>query len=200
MVLRLCAWLRLLPKIRYYSTMGKFNIKFSCKHCGHCCRDVVCLPTPWDVVRLARETGEAPWRFLEFLTPDEIGQVAKSDPTWLRCNGTRYIMALRRTPKGCFFLCKRTLRCRAYESRPLLCRLYPFALNETRQGEYKGFSLHEDVECPRHTDDVKEALPLYEIYLEDMHHQDDYADLVTFFNNRNLTDPRDFIKLFVQPG
>lgn len=178
--------------------MGKFTVNFRCKHCGHCCRDVVCLPTPWDVVRLTRERNADPYKFLEFLTPDEISQVPKTDPTWLRCNGTRYIMALRRTTKGCHFLDKRSLRCRAYHSRPLLCRLYPFALRETRQGEFKGFDLQKDVECPRHRDDKKEALPLYELYLEDKHHQTDYDDLVTFFNSRKSDNPWDFVKLFVQ--
>ncbi len=80
--------------------MGKFTINFNCKSCGHCCRDVICLPTPWDVVRLTRETGADPYKFLEFVTPEEIEDVKKSDPTWLRCNGTKYLMALRRTPKG----------------------------------------------------------------------------------------------------
>jgi Fe-S-cluster containining protein len=150
------------------------------------------------VVRLTRERNADPYKFLEFLTPDEISQVPKTDPTWLRCNGTRYIMALRRTTKGCHFLDKRSLRCRAYHSRPLLCRLYPFALRETRQGEFKGFDLQKDVECPRHRDDKKEALPLYELYLEDKHHQTDYDDLVTFFNSRKSDNPWDFVKLFVQ--
>jgi len=180
--------------------MGKFLVNFSCKHCGHCCRDVVCLPTPWDVVRLARDCGADPSRFLEFLTPDDISQVSKSDPTWLRCNGTRYIMALRRTTKGCYFLDKRSLHCRAYDSRPLLCRLYPFALQETRRGQFKGFALQKGVECPRYRDDKKESLPLYELYLEDKHHQVDYEDLVKFFNSRKPDYPWDFVKLFIQKG
>ena len=178
--------------------MGRFTVDFCCKHCGHCCRDVVCLPTPWDVVCLADDCDADPHQFLEFLTPDEISQVSKSDPTWLRCNGTRYVMALRRTSKGCYFLNKRSLHCRAYDSRPLLCRLYPFALQETRLGLFKGFALQKDVECPRHRDDKKQAQPLYDLYLEDQHHQDDYEDLVEFFNRRNHHTPRDFVKLFIQ--
>lgn len=187
-----------LSKNRYYFIMGKFTINFSCRHCGHCCRDVVCLPTPWDVVRLAREEGADPYKFLEFLSPDEIQGVSNSDRTWLRCNGTRYLMALRRSTKGCFFLDKRSLHCRAYAARPLLCRLYPFAVQESRHGQYKGFALHKDVECPRNRDDKKEAPPLYELYLEDKHHQMDYEDLVKFFNSRKSTNPWDFVKLFIQ--
>lgn len=177
--------------------MGKYIVKFSCTHCGHCCRDVICLPTPWDVVRLARERGADPWRFLEFVTPDEISKVTKSDPTWLRCNGTRYLMALRRTSKGCYFLNKRTLRCQAYESRPLICRLYPFALNETHGGKLKGYSLQRDVECPRRRDGTKEVTEIHEMYLEDKDHQDDYEDLVKFFNSRPRRQPWDFLKLFI---
>jgi len=150
------------------------------------------------VVQLARDCDAAPSKFLEFLTPDDISQVSGSDPTWLRCNGARYVMALRRTNKGCYFLDKRSLRCRAYHSRPLLCRLYPFALQETHQGQFKGFALQKDVECPLYRDDKKDALPLYELYLEDNHHQVDYEDLVRFFNSRKPDNPWDFVKLFIQ--
>jgi len=177
--------------------MGKHTVKFSCTHCGHCCRDVICLPTPNDVVRLAREHGADPRKFLEFVTPDGISKVSKSDPTWLRCNGTRYLMALRRTARGCYFLNKRTLHCQAYESRPLICRLYPFALNETRGGEIKGYSLQRDVECPRRQDGTKDVSAIHEMYLEDKRHQDDYEDLVKFFNSRRHNGPWDFLKLFI---
>jgi len=61
--------------------MGAKTVRFRCHHTNHCCRDVVCLPTPYDVLRIAMQTGENPYDFLEFLRPGEITGVAKNDPT-----------------------------------------------------------------------------------------------------------------------
>jgi Fe-S-cluster containining protein len=180
--------------------MGKEVVRFKCHHCNHCCTDVVCLPTPWDVIRIVRGTGLRPHQFLEFLTPVDITGVSPSDPTWLKCNGQRYIMALQRTPEeGCHFLDRTTRMCSIYEHRPILCRLYPFKLQETRSGEFRGFTLHGDVDCPRHRDGEVPTRPLYEMYLEDSKHQEDYQDLVRVFNQRRDRNkkPQDFIKLFI---
>ena len=181
--------------------MGAKTVRFRCHHCGHCCTDVVCLPTPWDVIRIVRASGLRPREFLEFLTPDEVTEVAKSDPTWLECNGTRYIMALRRDEKeGCCFLDLKKRRCSIYEARPILCRLYPFKLHETAQEEFKGFSVHKTgVECPRHRDGVVLTGPLYELYLDDLEHQEAYDDLVAVFNGNDEENkrPSDFIDLFI---
>ncbi len=180
--------------------MGRDTVQFSCHHCNHCCTEVVCLPTPWDVVRIVKQTGANPYDFLEFLAPDEIAEVAKNDPTWLDCNGNRFIMALRRDKKGCHFLDKKTRYCSIYEARPILCRLYPFKLQETRDGKFKGFVLHSDVGCPRHRDGVVPTKPLYELYLDDFKHQEDYDDLVEVFNKKQYPGkrPEDFIELFVK--
>lgn len=179
--------------------MGKNIVRFKCHHCGHCCRDVICLPTPWDVIRLVRETGANPYEFIEFVEPDDISEVSKSDPTWLHCNGKRYMMALRRNEHGCYFLHAKTRHCTAYEARPLLCRLYPKKLHESRQGEFKAFSLHTNVGCPRHRDGIIQAKPLYELYLSDRDHQEDYMDLVQVFNRDKSPNkrPADFLALFV---
>lgn len=182
--------------------MGKHSVRFRCYHCGHCCTDVVCLPTPWDVARIVRETGLVPREFLDFLTPEGISGVPRSDPSWLRCNGSRYLMALRRDPSaGCCFLDPETKRCTIYASRPLLCGLYPFKLQETRSGDFRGFSLHRTgIECPRQRDDIVSAWPLHELYLEDAQHQEDYHALVEVFNRRKHSDkcPQDFVALFVE--
>ncbi len=180
--------------------MGKRFVYFKCHGCGHCCTDVVCLPTPWDVVRIAKETATDPKKFLEFVTPEELEGVAKSDPTWLEVDGERYMMALRRGPRGCHFLDKRTLRCKIYESRPLLCRLYPFQVHETRDGEYKNFSLHKDVGCPKNRDGVHLTEPLYEMYQLDCEHQQTYDGLVEAFNNKDYPGkkPSDFVGAFLK--
>jgi Fe-S-cluster containining protein len=181
--------------------MGRKRVWFRCHHCGHCCTDVVCLPTPWDVIQIVRATGLNPYDFLEFLPPGDIDQVPKSDPTWLRCNGQRYQMALRRDQNRCFFRDKKSGSCGAYEARPLVCRLFPFCVHETREGAFKSFTLHEKgrVECPRLRDGVVEVPPLYTLYCEDREHQEDYADLVAVFNRNASADkpPEDFIQLFI---
>lgn len=179
--------------------MGKHVVQFQCHHCGHCCTDVVCLPTPWDVIQIVRDTGISPYTFVEFLTPDGISDVPQSDPTWLRCDGQRYIMALRRNAKGCFFRHAGARYCKAYASRPILCRLFPFRLHETRDGVFKRFTLHTGVECPRHRDGVAQANPLYALYLEDSEHQHAYHDLVALFNRKRNPDkrPENFIEVFI---
>jgi Fe-S-cluster containining protein len=181
--------------------MGKNSVRFRCHSCGHCCTDVVCLPTPWDIIRIIRETDAHPDKFLEFLTPEEIAGVDTSDPTWLKVGDERYMMALRRGEKGCHFLNKRSKRCTIYESRPILCRLYPLQLQETRDGEFKGFRLHnhKDVLCPKHTDGTMATQPLYELYKDDAIHHEDYDKLVAFFNKQDYEGkkPQHFVNMFV---
>jgi Fe-S-cluster containining protein len=180
--------------------MGRDVVHFKCHSCGHCCTDVVCLPTPWDVVRIVRDTKRHPLEFLTFIQPDEITGVDKNDPTWLDVDGEKYMMALYRDAKGCFFLDKKTKRCTIYDSRPILCRLYPFKLNETREGDFKGFSLHKDVGCPKNRDGVVETEPLYELYLDDSVHHRDYDGLVDAFNEKEYEGkkPEDFLDLFIE--
>lgn len=179
--------------------MGRDTVKFRCHSCGHCCTEVICLPTPWDVIRIAREIGQNPYKFLEFITPEDIDGVEKNDPTWLKVGKKKYMMALRRYETGCHFLDKETKYCTIYESRPLLCRLFPFKLEETRAGDFKGFSLHKDVGCPKNRDGVMQTAPLYEIYLEDSLHHEDYDALVAAFNEKDYPGkkPEDFIAMFV---
>ena len=158
----------------------------------------MCLPTPWDVTRIVKSTGERPQDFLEFLTPDEISEVSKNDPTWLKCAGKRYIMALQRGKKGCHFLSRKERRCTIYEARPILCRLYPFKLLEKRSGKFKGFALHNDVGCPRHRDGTVDTEPLHRLYRKDCRHQEDYEVLVRVFNRKRYEGkrPEDFIDMF----
>ena len=179
--------------------MGKFSVNFKCHSCGHCCTDVICLPTPWDVIRIFKEVGTDPKDFLEFNTPEEIEGVNKNDPTWLEVDDERYMMALRRGPMGCHFLNKRTKQCKIYDSRPLLCRLYPFKVQETRDGEYKGFTLHTDVGCPKYRDGIVETDHLYELYEDDSEHHETYDELVEAFNRKDYPNkqPEDFIKMFL---
>lgn len=179
--------------------MGLHTVKFACHHCNHCCTEVICLPTPWDVIRIVKGTGQEPLEFLEFITPEDIEGVNKSDPTWLTVGGEKYMMALKRHGQRCHFLDKKTRFCSIYEHRPILCRLYPFRVVESREGEFKGFVLHNDVGCPKHLDGEYKTGPLRELYETDKGHQDDYRTLVEVFNAKNYPGkkPEDFIDLFV---
>lgn len=179
--------------------MGRFVVQFKCHSTGHCCKDVVCLPTPWDVIRIVRETGSNPSEFVEFITPEDIRGVDKDDPTWLDVNGEKYMMALFRDSKGCYFLEADTHYCSIYESRPLLCRLYPMKVLETKDGEFKGFGLHTDVGCPKNRDGEMDVEKLNAIYQEDRGHHDDYDELVEVFNQRNYPGkkPHDFLAMFM---
>lgn len=179
--------------------MGSKFVHFSCHHCNHCCTEVVCLPTPRDVRRIVEETGANPYAFLEFVGPDEISEVAGDDPTWLEVNGRRYLMALRRDSRGCYFLNGKTGFCSIYEARPLLCRLYPFQVQEAGDGEFLGFTLHDDVGCPRHRDGRVPVEPLRAIYTEDNRHQKAYATLVRAFNRNQYRakKPEHFLRLFL---
>ena len=59
--------------------MSEDFVAFKCHNCNHCCTDVVCLLTPWDVRRIMRMTGKDPYEFIEFLTPDEIKDVDEAE-------------------------------------------------------------------------------------------------------------------------
>lgn len=179
--------------------MGRDTVRFSCHHCNHCCTEVICLPTPWDVIRIIKGTGQTPDEFLEFITPEDIEGVGKNDPTWLHVNGKKFMMALKRHGKRCHFLDKKTRYCSIYEHRPLLCRLYPFRVQESRDGEFRGFTLHTGIGCPKHNDGVYQTGPLYDIYVEDRTHANDYHTLVDVFNDKDYEGkkPEDFVDMFV---
>ena len=180
--------------------MGKFTVQFKCHNCGHCCTDVVCRPTARDAVRIATTTGKDPMEFLEFRTPDEIDGVEPSDPTWLECGDERYIMVLRQIRDRCFFLRKKKkeIVCSIYDSRPILCRLFPFRLQTTRSGAYRGFTLHKDCDCPRYRDGLIETEPLYRLYREDDENQEDYEAMVRVFNSGDHDSPDDFVDMFIR--
>ena len=158
------------------------------------------MPSPWDVKRIEKMVDADPYEFLEFLEPDEIEGVEEDDPTWLSVGGKRYLMALdRHETKGCHFLDRKTKHCTIYKARPLLCRLYPFKVQEAKDGEYKGFTLHKDVGCPKHRDGALETEPLHDLYVQDDINQEDYHELVEIFNAREYEnkEPEDFVTIFM---
>jgi len=71
------------PEEGYTLAMGRKTVHFNCHSCGHCCTEVVCLPTPDDVRRIIAKTGEIPSKFLEFLTPEELeASTMTTQPGW----------------------------------------------------------------------------------------------------------------------
>lgn len=179
--------------------MGEEFVSFKCHHCNHCCTDVACLLTPWDVRRIMKMTGKDPFDFIEFLTPEELTDVDDSDPTWLEVDGERYMMALQRDDEtGCTFLDNETRFCSIYEARPNLCRLFPFKVKESTSGEYIGFTLQDDVGCPKYTDGKVPAKPLHDILTQDDVNQEDYRELVEIFNAKRYEgkEVEDFVILF----
>lgn len=145
-------------------------------------------------------TGEDPFDFVEFLEEDEVDDVEDDDATWLDVDGTKYIMALRREDEtGCYFLNNETRLCSIYEARPMLCRLFPFKVLEDEDGNYQGFTLHDDVGCPRHKDGEVPTAPLYDLYVQDDLNQEDYHELVKIFNSKQYPgkEPEDFVLLFM---
>lgn len=107
---------------------------FLCARCARhmrtCCQTSQVYITPGDVERIAAHTGQRD--FYEFALPDDAIYLEQSDdPTWehfvFQPDGTRRV--LRRHPGGdCRFLgeqgCVLPL-----ETRPLICRLYPYDYN-----------------------------------------------------------------------
>ena len=181
------------------SAMGSQYVQFKCHHCNHCCKEVVCLPTPFDVARIMKETGANPYAFVEFITPDEISDVEEDDPTWLDVNGERFLMSLRRDHVGCYFLQRKTGHCTIYEARPALCRLYPFKVVEDKQEKAIGFVLHEDVGCPRNRDGRVPVEPLLKIFNKDQKRHKEYRKLVETFNAKQFDGkkPQHFFELFL---
>jgi len=104
---------------------------FSCLMCGRCCSrgeddDNLVLVSAPEIRAIMDFTGR-PW--------DEI---AEPYPEWMPAEGGgKFTLAwcLRRTDEACIFLDKNK-RCTIYPARPLICRTYPFALEEGRLSVY----------------------------------------------------------------
>ena len=101
------------------------------RHMKTCCQTSEVYTTPGDVRRIARFTGQDD--FTEFRVPaDPVYLEQDDDPAWMqnvfRTDKSRRV--LRREANGdCTFLGENGCTL-PYETRPLVCRLYPFDYNE----------------------------------------------------------------------
>jgi Fe-S-cluster containining protein len=98
---------------------------FTCLMCGGCCSrkeddgNIVLVSAP-EVRTIIEHTGYA-WE-----------DIAEPYPEWLPTEGgATFTLAwcLRRTEKACIFLNENN-RCAIYPARPLICRTYPFVLEQ----------------------------------------------------------------------
>lgn len=105
---------------------------FSCISCGSCCRETepgsnLVMVSPGEIRRMMEASGLA---FEEIVTPY---------PSTIRESGREYTFGwvIRRKDDHCMFL--RDNSCLIYESRPWICRTYPFMLTD------EGLQVHP---CP----------------------------------------------------
>ena len=126
-------------------------LKFRCTGCGNCCRDTIVCITDADVRRISEGTGTSPLAFVRFYGHDEIA-MSDNDPSWVRLNKGRRVMALKKTRDRCVFLENSTNRCTIYEHRPVTCRDHPFNLTFAASGALEKISLSRIVKCPHQWD------------------------------------------------
>jgi Fe-S-cluster containining protein len=122
-------------------------LKFRCTGCGNCCRDTVVCITDEDAQRICEGTGRSPLSFVRFYSHDEIA-MSDNDPSWVRLNGGRRVMALKKIRDRCIFLDNASNRCTVYEHRPVTCRDHPFNLSFSSRGALQKISLSRIVKCP----------------------------------------------------
>jgi Fe-S-cluster containining protein len=108
--------------------VGKRLPAFECKGCSRCCRgafgDNTVTVFPDEIRKIMAATG-LDW--LDIVEPEEEGD----EDEYGNCHAFEW--ALRKKPDGdCIFL--ESGRCRIYESRPHICRTYPFYLDEGKVG------------------------------------------------------------------
>lgn len=107
------------------------NVRFECQRCAKCCGDIperkrnILLLEP-EIEQISTITG---LRATEFSTPS-----SDKEP---------YRYAMKKKEGKCVFL--KGINCQIYPHRPLICRFYPFSLEEFDTESYE-FKVSE--ECP----------------------------------------------------
>lgn len=113
---------------------GNDWVLFSCQQCGDCCRNVenAIMLEPLDAYRLARylrQLGEV----------DTIEDVYSkfTHPTLLSEGFPIFLLNTQEPNDSCVFL--EDNRCRIYDARLKVCRLYPFTVSFARRGKNYGY-------------------------------------------------------------
>lgn len=112
-----------------------------CMRCGKCCTNFGVCVTPFDMRRLTRASGLAPLEIVMVI--DEPPDRERAEPAIL-IDGMPSLLVLRwrgNPERRCMFYSGNG--CMAYDSRPMLCRTYPFRVEN---GKLKDFGSRA---CPR---------------------------------------------------
>ncbi|NYT01963.1 MAG: YkgJ family cysteine cluster protein [Methanosarcinales archaeon] len=116
---------------------------FRCTQCGRCCRgeELSVLAFPGEVRGIMAHTGQS---WLEVAEPPLLGE-------WDRMGNFHTLeWRLQKTPEGdCQFYHR---GCKIYDHRPLLCRTYPFYLEEGRLVVSRCEGLGQEMEAHRALD------------------------------------------------
>jgi Fe-S-cluster containining protein len=118
------------------------KIGFSCLHCGKCCRqafgDNRVMLIPPEIEKIREFTGLSKLELAGPYVPEphpETSQDYEPGEGEGRTEDNIHVFgwALRRKTNGdCIFYEKSTCRCRIYPVRPMLCKTYPFYLEELK--------------------------------------------------------------------
>jgi Fe-S-cluster containining protein len=103
---------------------GAEHLHFACNGCGECCRRLRVALTHRDLERLTHSLRVPAASLVEWLAPSEVEPGEERANFALLPGGPR-LMVLAQDAGACRLL-DHDVRCRAYEARPLDCRLYPF--------------------------------------------------------------------------
>lgn len=103
---------------------GAEHLHFACNACGECCRRLRVALTHRDLLRLTRALRVPPASLVAWLAGGEVDPHEESANFALLPGGPR-LMVLAQDSSACRLL-DHDARCKAYEARPLDCRLYPF--------------------------------------------------------------------------
>jgi Fe-S-cluster containining protein len=102
---------------------GAEHLHFACNSCGDCCRRLRVALTHCDLARLTHSLQVPAASLVAWLAPGEVDPSEERTSFALLRGGPR-LMVLAQDSGACRLL-DHDERCRAYEARPLDCRLYP---------------------------------------------------------------------------
>jgi Fe-S-cluster containining protein len=125
--------------------LGAEHLAFVCNGCGDCCRKHRVALTHHDLERLVRSLRAMPAALVEWLAPGQVDLDTVSASMVLLPPGPR-LMVLAHVGGACTLL-DTDNRCRAYATRPLDCRLYPFVLERAPDRRVTRLSLFEPSGC-----------------------------------------------------
>ena len=159
---------------------GSEQLDFRCNGCADCCRRWRVAVTHYDLARLVQALGVTPASLVEWLTPDE-GNFAAESASFVTLPGGPRLMVLSHAAGACHLL-GADGRCRAYEARPLDCRLYPFVLERDDERRVTRLALFEPDGCGERGAPPEDLQRLERADAERLAELDEYATLVARWN------------------